>query len=422
MEYKKQEVKNGINVHLIKTDSFKTDLVSLFITTPLTRENVTKNALIPMILRKGSRNLENIEKINKTLEEMYGAEFNCGIDKTGDNQVLKFYLETIDNNYLPTDEDLLAKSINTLFELIFEPKIENNSFDKGYIESEKQKLKIILEGKKDNKAKFAYLRCQEEMYKNKPFGLYKYGYVEDLENITPENLYEYYKKLLSECKIDIFVSGNINEEKILETIKNNKNIQNISERIPIYETENSKIETKEEKEIIEKGDVTQGNLILGLSIEEENKKEKYVAVVYNSILGGSATSKMFQIVREKNSLAYTAASTYLRHKNSIFIRCGIEIENYEKTLNLIREQIKDMKDGKFTDEDIENSKNGIISMIKSIPDEQDVGITYYLGQELSEYKMTFEEYEKEIRAVTKEEIIEFSKMVNINTIYFLTRF
>lgn len=58
-------------------------------------------------------------------------------------------------------------------------------------------------------------------------------------------------------------------------------------------------------------------------------------------------------------------------------------------------------------------------MVKSIPDEQDTGITYYLGQELSEYKMTFEEYEEEINKVSKEEIIEFAKKVNINTVYFL---
>lgn len=419
MEYKKKEIKKGINLHSIKTDSFKTDLITVFITTPLTRDNVTKNAILPMILRKGSKNLENIEKINKALEEMYGAEFNCGIDKTGDNQVLKFYLEIIDNNYLPTKEDLLSTGINTLLEIVFNPITENNAFKAEYIDSEKQKLKIILEGKKDNKTKYAYLRCQEEMYKGKPFGLYKYGYIEDIEKINKENLYEYYKKLLSECKIDIFVSGNIEEEKIEETIKANQNIQKLNERTPIYETKNNVPEKGEPKEIIEKADVTQGNLVLGLSILEESKKEKYVAIVYNSILGGSATSKMFQIVREKYSLAYTAASNYLRHKNSIFVRAGIEIENYEKTLNLIKEQIEDMKNGNFTEENIENGKAGIISMIKSIPDEQDTGITYYLGQELSEYKMTFEEYEKEIKKVTKEEIVEFAKKVSINTIYFL---
>ena len=64
-------------------------------------------------------------------------------------------------------------------------------------------------------------------------------------------------------------------------------------------------------------------------------------------------------------------------------------------------------------------KNGIISMIKSIPDEQDTGITYYFGQEISEYKMTFEEYEEEIEKVTKDEIVEFAKKVNMHTVFFL---
>lgn len=357
MNYEKQEIKKGINIHLITTSNFKTDLIAIFLSTPLSRENVTKNAMIPMVLRKGSRNLESIEQINKSLEDMYGAEFNCGVDKTGDNQVLKFYLEAIDNDYLPTEEDLLNKAINTLLELVFDPNIENNSFKPEYIQTEKEKLKIIIEGRKDSKSSYAYTRCQEEMYKDKPFGLYKYGYIEDIDEIDGTNLYEYYKKLISECKIDIFISGNIHKEKIITEVTNNSNVQKLGEREPKYETKNTALEKREEREISETADVTQGNLILGLAIDEESKKEKYVAIVYNAILGGSATSKMFKIVREQHSLAYTASSSYLRHKNSIFIRCGIEIENYQKALDLIREQIEDMKNGKFTDEDIQSRKN-----------------------------------------------------------------
>lgn len=419
MEDKKIEIKKGITTHIIKTNSFKTDLIAVFLTTKLTRENVTKNAMIPMILRKGSKRLENIEEINKDLEEMYGAGFDCGIDKTGDNQVLKFYLETIDNKYLPQDEDLVTRGINTLLEIVFDPKLENNAFKREYIETEKEKLKIIIEGKKDNKAQYANLRCQEEMYKGTPFGLYKYGYIEDIEGINQENLYKHYKNLLSKCKIDIFVSGDVDEEKIFEKVKANVNIQKLNEREPEYNKKNAPFEKHEEQKITETADVTQGNLVLGLRVDEDTKEEKYAAIVYNAILGGSATSKMFQIVREKHSLAYTASSNYLRHKNSIFIRCGIEINNFEKTLNLIREQIEDMKKGKFTEEDIKNAKTGIVSVIRSIPDEQDTGVTYYLGQELSENKMTFEEYESSVIKVTKEDIINFAKKVSIDTIYFL---
>ncbi len=194
------------------------------------------------------------------------------------------------------------------------------------------------------------------MYKNIPFGLYKYGYIEDIDGINESNIYEYYKKLISECKIDIFISGDIEGKKVIETIKNNENIKKLNERDPIYEKKNRVPEIGKEKEIKDKMEVTQGNLVLGLLIEEESKREKYVAVIYNAILGGTATSKMFQIVREKYSLAYTASSSYIRHKNSIFIRCGIEIENYEKALNLIKEQLQDMKEGNFDDQDIKNAK------------------------------------------------------------------
>ena len=143
--------------------------------------------------------------------------------------------------------------------------------------------------------------------------------------------------------------------------------------------------------------------------------QQYITLYF----GGSATSKMFQIVREKYSLAYTASSRFLRHKNSIFIRAGIEIENYEKTVKLIKEQLEDMKKGNFTDEDIENAKTGIIATIKSIPDEQETQVTYYFGQEVAEHKLEFEEYEEQIKSVTKEEIMDLAKKIKVNTVYFL---
>ncbi len=415
----KQEIKKGITVHQIKTNSFKTDLVAVFLMTKLDRETVTKNAIIPMVLRKGTKSLEDSQEINKKLEEMYGAGFECGIDKTGDNQVLRFYIETLDNAYLPEKEDLLSNVIQLLLEIIFDPKTENNAFKEEYLDSEKEKLKNILEGKKDDKAVYANLRCQEEMYNGTPFGLYKYGYIEDIEGINAKDLYEYYKNLIASCKIDIFVSGNIDEKKVLETISNNENIKKLEEREPNVQKGNAKLIRHEEKEIIEHLEVTQGNLVIGLEINENSKREKYVATVYNAILGGSATSKMFQVVREQHSLAYTAASNFLRHKNSIFIRAGIEIENYEKTVKLIKEQLEDMKSGNFTDEDIENAKTGIISMIKSIPDEQETAVTYYYGQEVGEHKLDFDEYESEINSVTKEEIMDFANKISVNTVYFL---
>ena len=419
MQYKIEEIKQGIKLHSINTPKFKTNIVAMFITTPLTRENVTKNAVISSVLRRGSLTMPTQEQISKDLENMYGAAFDCGIDKIGDNQVLKFYLESINDNYLPQDEEnILKRSCNKLFDIVCNPFLENGAFKEEYVQQEKETIRQLIEGDRDNKAKYAYNRCIEEMYKDKPYGLFKYGYIEDLENINSQNLYQYYKQLLNEAKIDIFISGNISDG--IENVINDNNIQKLIDREPKYNK--TKLEHKDEakeKCITESMEVTQGKLVLGLDVDVQNEKEKYDALLYNSILGGTANSKLFQNVREKASLAYTASSSYLKHKSNILINCGIEIKNYEKALKIIKEQLEDMEKGNFSEEDIQNSKKIIISTIKSIDDEQDTEITYFLGQELADTKVSLEEYIKLVNDVQKENIVDIANKVKINTIYFL---
>ena len=420
MEYKITDIKEGIKLHTINTNKFKTNIIAVFLTTPISRETVTYNAVISSILRRGSKTMPTQEQISKDLEEMYGASFDCGLDKTGDNHIIKFYLESINDNFLPQNEDNMLKiSVEKLLDIVCNPVTENDGFKNEYLEQEKANIKQIIEGKKDNKAQYAMTRCVEEMYKDKPFGLYKYGYSEDLDKINSQNLYEYYQKLLNECKIDIFVSGNLTED-VNSYIVQNEHIKNLQERTPNYAK--SKLEAKEKVEIntvTENMEVTQGKLIIGIDVNVENEDEKYYTLVYNSILGGTANSKLFQNVREKESLAYVANSTYLRYKSNIFIKSGIEIKNYEKALSKIKEQLEDMKNGNFTDEDMNNSKKTIISTIKSIDDEQDTEITYFLGQELTDNKTTLEEYMKAVENVTKEDVVNIANKVSINTIYFL---
>ena len=415
MKYNENEIKEGIKLHTIKTEKFKTNLVAVFLTTKLNKENVTKNALISMILRRGSKNMNSQEEISKKMEEMYGASFDCGLDKTGDNQVLKFYIESINDNFLPKNgEKLLNESIKKLLEIIFNPYLENKGFKKEYVEQEKNNIKQRIEGKIDNKARYAMDRCIEEMYKNKPFGLYKFGYIEDLSEIDEKNLYKHYEQLINSCKIDIFISGNIDDE-IINIVKKDENIKKLQERKADYII--PKLEQKERKQeaiVTESMDVTQGKLLLGLDVNIDEDK-----LNYNSILGGSANSKMFQNVREKAHLAYVASSSYLRHKSNIFVNCGIEIGNYDKALELIIKQIDDMKKGDFSEKDIEDAKVGIIANVKTIPDEQDTEVSYYFSQELSQNKTSVDEYIDKINNVNREDIINIAKKVTINTVYFL---
>lgn len=423
MPFNTIEVEEGIKFHKINTNKFKTNLLAVYLTTKLNRENITKNALILSILKRGTKNLTTQEAINIKLEELYGAEFNCGIDKLGNDSVLKFYIESLNDNFKYQKENVLEGSINTLFEIIFNPLVKERKFDEEYFRSEKENLRQIIRARKDDKARYAYTRCLEEMYKDEPYGLYTYGYEEDLDKITNEDLYETYLKILQDCKIDIFISGDFSENSEIDTIV----INNIKQRKlkprkieDLYIKNESKKPIKE-KVIKEKMDVSQGKLVIGLDVIDTNKEEKPITSVYNAILGGGANSKLFQNVREKASLAYSAGSIYIKNKDNIIIKSGIESVNYEKAVNIIKQQIEDMKNGEFSQKDIENAKQLIIASFKSMQDEQDSSISYYFGKEMEQERIDIETYIKQIESVTKEQITNLANKIAVNTIYFLSK-
>ena len=391
----------------LQSNKFKTNLVALFITVPLTKENCTKNALLTSVLRRGTNNLKTQEEISKRLEELYGAGFNCGVDKLGNYHVLKFYLETLENTYTLENENLLQQGINLLLDIVFNPLVENSAFNKKYVEQEKINLQKLIESRKDNKSIYAKERCLENMFADESYALYKYGLVEDLKNINEINLYEYYKELLKNCKIDLYITGN--------NIDNIKVPEIPSKNLP--QIKNIHIAPNTPNIVNEIQDVTQGKLIIGLDVDSTNKS---AVSMYNTILGGGANSKLFQNVREKASLAYSAGSSYIRRKNVILVQTGIEIGNYDKAVKIIEEQLEDIKNGKISDEEFNSAKQLIISSIELIEESKEDMITFYFDQNLFEENLNVTEYKEMIKNVTKEDVIKVAQKVKEDTIYFLT--
>ena len=312
MADRKIDLKEGIKAHLIKTDIFKTNLVSIILTTPLRKENITKNALIPFLLKMGSKHFNTQEKISLRLEELYGTSLNCGVDKVGDNQIIKFVAESIDNHYTLNGEDLIKDVIDLLVDVTFNPYLENGKFKESAIGTEKEHLKDIIEGRINNKDEYAYTRCLENMYEFDGYGLYRFGYLEDLEKITLEEISSYYFELIKNAKIDIYLSGNFEEEHVEKLLKENQILQGLSEREPEYIVTNPSTDDVKKvdnpKEIQEKMDIKQGKLVIGYNIFDKQQNSRNIGIVFNSILGDSATSMLFQNVREKAGLAYTARS------------------------------------------------------------------------------------------------------------------
>ena len=169
-------------------------------------------------------------------------------------------------------------------------------------------------------------------------------------------------------------------------------------------------------------DITQGKLVMGFRCNVDYKDEfKYYSLfVGSNVLGGGPHSKLFVNVREKESLCYYIYSSLEKYKTSMFISSGIESANYDKTIELIQEQLKYLKEGQISDEELLNSKSAIISSLKSIKDSIGGASDFYFSQTMGKTNSTVEKIIEMIEKITVEDIVDAVKNIELDTIYFLS--
>ena len=410
------QLKNGTYVHYISADRFKNVNFTVNITVPIKRPDVTFNTLIPAVLRQGSAKFPVTKDLNIYLDDLYGANISYGIKKRGNYQVIVINFNTISDRYAPNSKPF-DKLLKLAAEILFNPLVKDNAFDNEYVNREKENLRQYIESVINDKREYAKIKLINEMFSKEDYGIFSNGYVEELDQITPENLYSYYKKLISEGLWEIFVTGPVNVEECNNFINSyfnfEKNVFNYSPAdFGKYSNEIRKIE--------EAADVTQGKLSIGMRTNVTINSPLYFAmIVMNNLYGGSVHSKLFLNVREKMSLAYYASSAYDAYKGFILINSGIEFSNYEIALKEILKQLDDVKSGIFTEQDIKFSKLSIINAYNSVKDSAVAMENFYSSQTLTKTFLTIEEIIDRINKVTKDDIIKAANTVTPDTVFFL---
>ncbi len=411
----------GANIHLIKSEKFKTNLLSLYIKIPVTRENATLSALLPKVIRRGSKNYPSLSAIATNCEELYGASFYSGLRKKGDCAFLYFSLEFVSGEYLK-DSNILSDAIDFLKELVFNPKTEDGVFDKNFVDSEKINLRDDIESLINDKKEYADQRVKELSFEDSPYGISPYGFKEDIDSITPESLYEYYKKVIKECKMDFFLSGAFDIENAKEVLSA-KFSDVLSPRTPSpLSTEIAKRNDGEIKRVIDKMDVTQSKLCITMFTNTDPfSPEYYASLVFNCIYGGSPFSKLFNNVREKLSLAYYVSSRLDKLKGCMLISSGIENDKFQDAYNEIMLWLDKMKAGEFSDEEISSAKKYLETNLNSIADSLRASEDYLISA-LSDSRQpeSIESLVNNLNKVTRDEIIKIANKVQPDTVYLLT--
>ncbi|HIV86187.1 MAG TPA: insulinase family protein [Candidatus Monoglobus merdigallinarum] len=412
-----EHVKNGVDLRFISAEKFKTNVISVFFNIPLRRGSVTRAALLPSVMKRGTSEHRTMAEISRYLDELYSTTLHCGIRAKGDGEVIYFSAEYIRDEF--TGEELTPRIVALLKEFIFSPLIENGGFSGEYLDGEKQNLKNAIEGLINDKREYVDFKCREAMFGGEGYGLFEAGDVNDLKEITPKSLYEFYKHIINDTKVDIFASGAFDETGA-DCIRKGLGGA-FSERDAEYAKTNIAVpQDGGTKYITEEIPVTQSKLCIGVRCGVEPTSSEYYALMTGGcIFGGSPFSKLFLNVREKLSLAYYAVARTERFKSAMFISCGIETDKYEAALNEITAQFKKMQSGEIDDRELSNSKLYLINRFLSMKDGLRTMEDYYLSQSIMDNSGGIDDLIKRTEAVTKEEIVEVFKKLSLDTVYFL---
>lgn len=409
----------GIRVHVLPTDQFKTFAISVYIGTPLSESTVTPTALTPFVQRRGTQRFPETKQFREKLDELYGAGFGFDIYKRGDYQMVQFRMDIINDRFVSSEESLLEQGLSFLSDVILHPAQEQGAFRGKYVDSEKDTLRKRIESIVNDKIKYAAERCIAEMCKNEPYRLHPLGSIEALQEITPVSLYEHYRKWLAESPIDLYVVGNTTMEEVLGLLDKALPLQRAGGAS--YTSRPPKVAPREVNTVIEKLDVTQGKLNMGLRMPVTYSDDAYAAaLMYNGILGGYPHAKLFTNVREKASLAYYASSRYDGHKGIMTIQSGIEIQNYEKAVAIIRQQLEAMAAGEYSETELSQTKAMIVNHLHELQDSAFETIAYDFNAILSGKERSVPELIEAVESVKPEQIKAVAEGVQLDTIYFLT--
>jgi len=413
-----KKMDSGMNIHILPTAKFKTVLITVFLQQVLDRDFASQTALLPAVLERGTSVYPSIKDLKIRLEELYGAELSADVLKKGERHVLTFSLEVVNDRFAP-GEDLLRQGLSVLRSVVSEPLLVNGAFKKEYVEQEKEQLAKEIRSLINDKVSYALERCVQEMCSGERFGVYKYGSVEDLEQITPGSLCEYYGHLHRENPLDIFVVGDVDPEEIFSLIEETFSFPR-SERVAQLSPVESTAFPSTVRFYEEKLPVNQGKLTLGFRTNTTYGDRDYPALLfYNGILGGYPHSKLFQNVREKASLAYYAFSRLEKHKGIQLIGSGIEVDNYSRALEIIQEQVELLKKGEITGEEMENTRMALRNGFEVIADGPYSLVNFFLDGLIGGRDEGVDDLVKEINDVKKEDVVEAAHKVQLDTVYFL---
>lgn len=409
------ELKQGIFIHVLPTSKFKTLSIQFRFRAPLQGDQITKRTLLANMMDVNSKCYPTQIDFRKKLSELYGASFFTEVSRYGNYHVLSLNMDCIDEKII-RETGILEEVINFLHQVIFKPNVFGDEFHNATFDREVEKLRDDYLSRYDDKAVYADDKLNALYFTSPEHQMLSYGQISDLNTTSSSGVYETYLDMVNEDQIDIFVAGNVTEQEVLAALE----IFDFSPRAPkkcepFYKSD----EPTKLREETEKQDLNQTLLTMGFSTPVYYHDTYYYAgLIFNGLFGGMTHSKLFQTVREEENIAYAISSDIDAYRGLLSVEAGIDYKDVEKTQTIILEQLKEIRNGHFTEHELFQTKELLKSELYQIADSPHSMIESHYSLSLIEQEaLSTHDWIERIDRVKREEVAQLAQLVELEAIF-----
>lgn len=405
------------DIIIINDDRFKSVFVSVNLTLELKKELNSKNALLAAVLKKSSSIYKTEKELETELARLYNTSIDVDVEKLDYIYNIRFGMEILNVDYI--GKEAINKAVQILTGLIINPNIKDDLFNEQVFEREKQSLIEKINEEKDDKRKYALKELEKDMFKGTEYSEPSLGNAEVVKNITNSELVDHYYYVLNNSKVIVTASGNLNNmEDVPEKIHNI--ICEKCGKVNIKKEEKDDNINSQIFERVENQDIAQSVVCIGLKLKNASREDMFKLLLYSAIMGGTPASKLFQNVREKESLAYFAKSMYNRFKSAIYLYAGVDPKLQGKAKEVMLKQVEILKNGDITDIEFNAAKQSLISGYLEMEDNKTSAIKNMLNNELFfEKEISIKEIISSLEKLTKQDIIEIANRIRVTNIFLL---
>ena len=421
METVRKEILPGVWLTALENDKFKTGCLSISLLTQLDRETAAMNALIPYVLRRGSRNHTDMQALATELDGLYGSYIEPVVRKIGEIQCIGFFSSFPDDRYLPAGSSVFESVAQLCAELLLTPCTKGGLLMPDYVESEKEKLLERIKGRINDKRSYALLRLIEQMCCYEAFSVPPLGTEDAAENIHYQKLTKHYRTLIQTAPVEIFYCGSEDAGTVANVLTDAFSGMPRGEIDYDIGTDIRMNSVEEDVRVFtDEMNVAQGKLVIGCRLGDCMDEPDLAAIyVFNSVFGGCVTSKLFMNVREKLSLCYYASSAVDVQKGLMYISSGVDFDKFDAARAEIEVQLDAIRRGNVTEDELTAAKRSCASDLRSIADSQPALESFYLQNTLGGLDFDPYEFAAAVECVELDDIVKIADSIVPDAVYYL---